>query len=232
MKIADFWHAEGLPDLAVQSTRFRSILKAARLVGDDFNPPSRNSVGGDLLNKNYKTYKEQNKTLLLKEARVFGIAWMGDGATIARMPLVNVLAMCAAVPPVVISINDCTGHMSKGGKKDASYISKMFEEDVCEYDDDKLFTDIFFFDGASNVQKAGRMLTVKYPRATCCHGGEHVLALFFSDLAKHPIVKVRTAFRRDILGTCRDISVTCRGHVATTCPRNVMTFRFSYFNKD
>ena len=143
MKIADFWHAEGLPDLAVQSTRFRSILKAARLVGDDFNPPSRNSVGGDLLTKNYKTYKQQNKSLLLKEASVSGIAWMGDGATMARMPLVNVLAMCAAVPPVVIAINDCTGHMSKGRKKDATYISKMFEADVCEYDEDKLFTDIF-----------------------------------------------------------------------------------------
>lgn len=58
---------------------------------------------------------------------------MGDGATIKRMALVNVLAMCADVPLIVISINECTGHMSRGGRKDATYISTMFKSNVCEY---------------------------------------------------------------------------------------------------
>jgi len=46
--------------------------------------------------------------------------------------------------------------------------------------------DIFYFDGASNLQKAGRLLVATYPRASCLHGGEHISSLFFADLAKMP----------------------------------------------
>lgn len=98
--------------------------------------------------------------------------------------------MCGEVPPTVVAINDCTDHMADGGKKDAAYIAEMFRSNVDQYDKNKLLTDLFFFDGASNVQKASQILTGKYPRATCCRGGEHVLALFFEDLAKLPVVKV------------------------------------------
>ena len=50
--------------------------------------------------------------------------------------------------------------------------------------------DIFYFDGASNVQEAGKVLGVKFPRIVTYHGGEHVVALWFSDLAKIPEIKV------------------------------------------
>ncbi len=49
------------------------------------------------------------------------------------MPLMNILAMSGATPPMMtISIQDCTKHMVEGGKKDASYIVDMFEEKVME----------------------------------------------------------------------------------------------------
>lgn len=105
-------------------------------MGDDFTPPSRNEIAGDLLTKNYNSYKQQNKTLFLQESKVFGTAWMGAGAT----------------TPVFISINKCTEHMLSGGKKEAVYIAQMFEGDISEYDVD-----------VSNVQKAGEILTTKYP---------------------------------------------------------------------
>ena len=50
--------------------------------------------------------------------------------------------------------------------------------------------DIFYFDGASNVQKAGDLLGVRFPRTVTHHGGEHVVALWFSDLVKIPVIKV------------------------------------------
>ena len=50
--------------------------------------------------------------------------------------------------------------------------------------------DLFYFDGASNAQKAGRLLVAKYPRALCLHGGEHVISLFFADLAKMSPIRV------------------------------------------
>ena len=52
------------------------------------------------------------------------------------------------------------------------------------------FTDLFFFDGASNVQKAGQVLMAMFPRTFCFHGGEHVVSLFFTDIARIEPVKV------------------------------------------
>ena len=49
---------------------------------------------------------------------------------------------------------------------------------------------MFYFDGASNVQKAGDVLMARFPRSFCFHGGEHVVSLFFSSIAKIKPIKV------------------------------------------
>ena len=53
-------------------------------------------------------------------------------------------------------------------------------ESALKYDPSQMYSDIFFFDGASNVAKAGKVLEAKFPRAYALHGGEHVVSLFFS----------------------------------------------------
>ena len=73
------------------------------------------------------------------------------------------------------------------------YIAELFEVKVMEYDPHFLCTDVFYFDGASNVQKAGQILMAKFPRTFCFHGGEHVVSLFFSSIAKIKPVKVHHA---------------------------------------
>jgi hypothetical protein len=118
---------------------------------------------------------------------------MGDGATIHEMPLMNILALNGTTAPMTVSIHDCTKHMVEGGKKDASYIAELFEVKVMEYDPHFLCTDVFYFDGASNVQKAGEKMMVKFPRSFCFHGGEHVVSLFFLSIAKIKPVKVHNA---------------------------------------
>ena len=93
--------------------------------------------------------------------------------------------------PVVSAIKDCTGHISQAGKKDALFIAHVFTKLLLEFDaEKKKRVDIFYFDGASNVQKAGKCLGVKFPRTVTYHGGEHAVALWFSDLAKIPEIKV------------------------------------------
>jgi hypothetical protein len=52
----------------------------------------------------------------------FGLAFLGDDATIHQMALINILAMSGVLPPMPISIQDFTKHLAEGGKKDASYI--------------------------------------------------------------------------------------------------------------
>lgn len=194
MAIATFFHENNLPDRAVNSSSFKIMIKYARMVGTSYKPPDRLDIGGTLLDINHKNIVENNKEVLCREADIFGLTWLSDGATIARMPLINILGLCADTPPTCVGIEDCSGHMSQGGKKDAVYIASLLEEVVLPYDPDRLRTTIFWFDGAGNVQKAGRILEVLFPRAYSLHGGEHVISLFFSDIAKLQQIKVSLIF--------------------------------------
>ena len=42
--------------------------------------------------------------------------------------------------------------------------------------------DLVLFEGALNVVKAGKLLSINYPRITALHGAEHVVSLFFRDV--------------------------------------------------
>ena len=57
-----------------------------------------------------------------------------------------------------------------------------------EIDPDKTLSDIVMFDGASNVQLAGRLLKVNYPKLTVICGVEHTVLLFFNYFSKITIV--------------------------------------------
>ena len=133
----------------------------ACLVGNDFVIPNRKKIGGPLLELNFKSVMATNKANSLKEAALAGLTWLGDGATKAKTPFINVMNISGESPPVVVYVNDCTDHLVAGGKKDASYIADLFAKHVEEYDPIKRNTNLFFFDGASNVQKAGKVLTAK-----------------------------------------------------------------------
>jgi hypothetical protein len=61
-------------------------------------------VGGELLDINYENTYSLNKAELIKEAKVFGFAWMGDGATIHKMPLMNILALNGTTAPMTVFV--------------------------------------------------------------------------------------------------------------------------------
>ena len=109
-------------DAVVESPRFKRLISVCRLLGDKFVPPNSHKIGGPLLDLNFKMTYERNKEELPKEAGTFGLAFMGNGAMIHQMPLMNVLAMSGTSPHVTVGIIDCTTHMADGGKKDAEYI--------------------------------------------------------------------------------------------------------------
>ncbi len=69
----------------------------------------------------------KNIAKLLQNAEVFGLGWLGDGATIKQMPLLNIFVLCGIISPTVVSIVNCTSLMSDEGKKDAPNIMTNFE---------------------------------------------------------------------------------------------------------
>ncbi len=118
MAIADFFHCENIPDAVVELPRFKRLVKVCPLVGEDFVVPNHKKNSGELLDINYENTYSLNKAELIKEAKAFGFAWMGNGATIHKMPLMNILALNGTTAPMTILILDCTKHMEEGGKKD------------------------------------------------------------------------------------------------------------------
>ncbi len=86
-------------------------------------------------------------------------------------------------------------------EKRCIYIASLFADEVVKFDPQLCFTDVFFFDGASNVQKAGQILMANFPRTFCFHGGEPVVSLFFSSIAKIKPIKLM------ILKTCNFYNV-------------------------
>ena len=80
--------------------------------------------------------------------------------------------------------------MASGHKKDAPYIANIFLRHIKTHNPRKNLTDLLFFDGARNVQKAGKIIEAKCPGATCLHGAEHSVSLFFSDITKITTIKV------------------------------------------
>ena len=156
--IASFFKCCNIPFKAARSPHFHHMLHKARLVGSDFKPTDPKKIGGELLDLNFNECQEKNRSAILREAGTFGLCWINDGATVKRMPLQNVLCLAPNIPPTVVPIIDCFDHLKEGRKKDAVYISNFMKDVVKRFDEHKVHTDLFFFDGAANVRKGGEIL--------------------------------------------------------------------------
>ncbi len=187
--IADFIHSNCLSFLLAEDPKFLKVVHVAKSLGA-YKPPNCQLIGGKYLDALHQNnWREQMKTLL-SEATIFGITIFGDGATIKTILLLNVLAAGVNNLFAPLNIVDCTNHLARGGKKDASHIATVIKPLIAnlegEIEEHKRkctnAVDLIFFDVASNVQNAGELLQVKYPLITVGHGAEHVVSLFFKDV--------------------------------------------------
>jgi hypothetical protein len=183
-QVNSFIHRAGLSFSIAQHPDFRACLKLARNASADYEPPSRNAIGGHLLKQEFEARYDENIEKLLKEIETYGGALFCDAATIHKSPLVNVLGSGVHLPNAVLEIHDCTGHMTEGGKKDAEYLFKLVMKHMKKLDPHHQLIDLLVFDGGSNFQKCGKMVEEVCPMVTTIHGGEHIMSLGFSDIAK------------------------------------------------
>jgi hypothetical protein len=164
-------------------------------------------MAGPLLdNINQSTYDEQMRSLL-KECKVFGIALFGNGTTIHKVPMTFVLGSSPNNPFALLDIVDFTSEMAKGGKKDAKYIAGLLKPIISRTEqtkdpnnqktDQQGVVDLVLFDGASNVQNAGKLVSITYPLITVVHGAQHVVSLFFKDIfTKMPALQCLSQFSK------------------------------------
>ena len=154
---------------------------------------------------------EENNSQLQTDGKIFGLAIYGDGATIMTQPMINILASGVHNYSALLDIVDCTGHVSKGKKKSAPYIANLFLPHMKRLEPTKVMIDLVTFDGASNVQLAGNILCVHYPRVSCVHGAEHVMSLFLGDVFKIEEIELLCKVHRrlrNIFGSTRHASTS------------------------
>jgi len=184
--LADFLHSHCLPFSLAEDPKLLEMIQVALSLGPNYKPPRRELISGKYLDAIYAESWREQMTLLLSEARIFGVTVFGDGATTKSIALVNVLAAGINNPFALLDIVNCTHHLAKGGKNDARHIANivitLIKQMKSKLDIHKKkcpgIVDLVFFDGASNVQNAGEIMKAFNPRITVGHGTEHVVSFF------------------------------------------------------
>ena len=67
------------------------MLELARTVSKCYQPPNRKLISKDLLDVIHDQNMERNLGLIEKNSDIFGLLFLGDGATISRIPLSKIL---------------------------------------------------------------------------------------------------------------------------------------------
>ena len=187
--IADLIHAHCLPFSLIESPRLHNVLKLAMLVGNSYSPPSRGKVSGSLLDSNFENIQKEGKRKLISQANIFGLSILGDGATIQKMPLFNILSSGVGNPAHVLRVIDCTSFLKQGIGKSGTQIASLCQPSMDELDPEKRLIDLVLFDGAGNMVLGGKCLAQCFPLVTVVHGSEHVLALFCKDVLNLPPIR-------------------------------------------
>ena len=90
--IADLILSEGLPYNLSQKPRFNKVLELSGNVLKTYIPPNIKLVNKKLLDVIHEQNIKSNLAMIKKEADIFGLLFLGDGDTISRCPLLNILA--------------------------------------------------------------------------------------------------------------------------------------------
>ena len=75
-----------------------------------------------------------NLEMIKKEAKIFELLFLGDGATISRCPLLDILDYSKNIPVSVLEIVDCQVHLADENKKDITFLYNQFLKHMKEFD--------------------------------------------------------------------------------------------------
>ena len=73
---------------------------------------------------------ERNLSLIKEESITFGMLFLGEGATISTIPLLNILVYRGNLTVAVSELVDYQGHLADGGEKDGTFICTIFLEHI------------------------------------------------------------------------------------------------------
>ena len=113
---------------------FQTMCLSFRNVDSKFKFPCRRTLTDQYLPAHAKTRREDSYHKLKANANDFGVAIFGDGATIKRLPLVNLLASSGTCPSALLEIVDCTklNYPRTSCFHAAEHLISLFLGDICK----------------------------------------------------------------------------------------------------
>ena len=170
VEISDLIISEGLSLNLFHKYRFKKVLDLARTVSKISQPPNRKFIYKDLLGFIHDQNMKRNLSLIKQESDIFGLSFLSNGATISRIPLLNILVSGKNLLVAVLELVDCQGQLEDGGEKDVICICTRFTDNVRNTNPHKSIIHVVIFDGASNVHLAGKLLKIHCPKVSIMRG--------------------------------------------------------------
>ncbi len=119
VSIADCIHSNSLPFRLTKDLKFVAMIRAAKFAPSNYVTSTQFAIAGELLDATYNTYMAKVKCEIERDADLLGLTIYGDGATIDKRPMINVMTAIAYNPQALCDVIDCSDHMADGGIKDA-----------------------------------------------------------------------------------------------------------------
>ena len=180
--IANLISCEGLYFNISQTPGFKKVLDLELNVSKCYKPQNRKLISKDILDIIHDQSMEGNLSLIKKGSDIFGFLFLGDGANISRIPLLNIL-VSGKIFQYILELVDCQGNLVDGGEKDGTVLCTIFTEHI-KKDPHKSIIILVMFDGASNIQLGGELLKINCPNISVMRGVKHIVSLFFNNFSK------------------------------------------------
>ena len=156
--------------LYVIEPRFKNDLELARTVSKCYQSPNRKLISKYLLDVIHDQNMKRNLSLIDKQSEIFGLLFLGDGATISRVTLLNNLVSGKNLPVAILELVDLQGHLADGGTKYATFICNRFIDHFKIIYPHKSIIDVIMFDGASNISLLVNSCKFAIQRLQSCVG--------------------------------------------------------------
>ena len=118
--VAQWAIAHDIPSQALSGPYWKLMNKKLSQVSPNYVPMNPQKLNNTML-PILKTTAMDEQELHLRHQPDAGRTLTGDGAT-KSVPLINFLAHVPGKGVTLLSVTDCTSHMSEGGTKDALYV--------------------------------------------------------------------------------------------------------------
>ena len=109
---------------------FKKVLELSRNVSKTYITPNTNLISKELLDYIHEQKTKSNLAMIKKEVEIFGLLFLGYGATISVFPLLNILAYTNNIPVYVLEIVYYQGHLAYDNKKYGKFICNQFLNNI------------------------------------------------------------------------------------------------------